>query len=1236
METIFFICIILFIIIGLIYNQFNKKENLSVLEKEKEFRKNQKNYYSLKQKKFYEKNCDVSNFVQLDNISKKLVPTGSCESFSNIKEGFSYGDFDGEIPLYQKRLDTMSTSASSVHPPSGETQYEEKTEVDCEQYNIALQKLDLDDAGEVQNFFSRLKIVNTDLINGKGCGYCYNEDDTGNPGKILYGDKLGPVPIAGMKPTCKTWLAPGEIDDGGGYAGKSNKWRSMDDPDGPLKFGGNQGIVDDAIKLHEQQICSTVKNCSDLTGPKSICGWCYMGRKGDGTGEGMVALEVDGEKTGETKYMDDYCPWPGETIADGFDDVKRKMTKNDKNDNYIWTGPNDDSVWLKKASKDVMDDNNVDTVFRNYKSAKESEKDRWKNKKAFAIAVSNARDIREADDKIYNITKQIEAIERIHKKSNPDFKTWKNAADTEDTDKLMKYEQGTDDNNMFLWKCNDNNLAELSSDVSNNKNIFFLNSYYELTDEQKIAFNALREAHSFYKKCNNNMKIMGKTVTSRQVAKCLDFQTELNKTENIHFKKIFMNIDLNSGCVENCNGTCSLYTFDDLKNNLYASNTDNSNNNLGDKISQAFRKIPFNTNNLGVDMDIETNGAITSIEDVLVDWVINKSRYQHQTDWVNSVNWKKGMRKLWRLFIDNVKKNNPAAFREDITLSKKIVLNNDSPALNNQTNIGRLKGSGYETPELKTWRNPQIGGITGSRLMLSNDECSKLEENFPCFVNWMGRKDISGNMPGNVGYDNTKPLGHNDACYDEMWKNYTIGKSEMNAKYVERYDRQAHSNACSEFSDPSAVGLTDGQKFRGAMSKQYNFDNDTCGNLIKYTIEPWDKDTIPNVRVGIGNIRKTADEGPQYQAIYDNEQYTGNSHGAQIRGSSKIMAMACYNDLPRLKDNTSTATGSTEGVKSNYDTMPFSCDDRFIKENKSSIDVNDTLRPKECTDHFWEKNTDIYNIEDTENRPITKLDSKYTPLNDNSWGNVWGMENLPHSDFADKIHYKKGEPSSLEQEGFTNQELNKNLHDMSTYVKNFRNKPTPTLGQYDKYLYYKRLVYGVVDNDDMIWKDLKPSVKISDVSGADDIINNPDDTKPWVKMCWGDFKNAMKRKHSNNISLLPTGNIELLDDDLYDIIKGKQNLTLKKILGEEINYEEGDGEITEQMYNRDWFPFWRFFEGDDGKKYYELSEYNKEEKAQRKKIRDADETMKTNYKFYKIGDNADDYFKGGKLNMKNI
>ena len=47
------------------------------------------------------------------------------------------------------------------------------------------------------------------------------------------------------------------------------KFRCYHDP-GKMEFGGNQGVVNDSIKIHEQQICSKVRGCDDLNHEKNI------------------------------------------------------------------------------------------------------------------------------------------------------------------------------------------------------------------------------------------------------------------------------------------------------------------------------------------------------------------------------------------------------------------------------------------------------------------------------------------------------------------------------------------------------------------------------------------------------------------------------------------------------------------------------------------------------------------------------------------------------------------------------------------------------------------------------------------------------------------------------------------------------------------------------------------------------------------------------------------------------
>ena len=84
------------------------------------------------------------------------------------------------------------------------------------------------------------------------------------------------------------------------------------------------------------------------------------------------------------------------------------------------------------------------------------------------------------------------------------------------------------------------------------------------------------------------------------------------------------------------------------------------------------------------------------------------------------------------------------------------------------------------------WRHSQITSLSGTevikpkgeRLMTKNGECAALEKKFPCFKNWQGTKDSSGNMPQDVGYNLANPMGHSEECYNQLWHTQTMKNFE--------------------------------------------------------------------------------------------------------------------------------------------------------------------------------------------------------------------------------------------------------------------------------------------------------------------------------------------------------------------------------------------------------------------------------------------------------------------------
>ena len=106
-------------------------------------------------------------------------------------------------------------------------------------------------------------------ITANDCGYCWTTD------KILYGDAKGPTADVCPK---KGWVKPG-------------RWAAY--------F---------CQKKKEQAICNEMKDCGDVGGKKSICGWCPSKAKG-------VPKKVTRDGRGfEAKYSEDKCNWKSKAM----------------------------------------------------------------------------------------------------------------------------------------------------------------------------------------------------------------------------------------------------------------------------------------------------------------------------------------------------------------------------------------------------------------------------------------------------------------------------------------------------------------------------------------------------------------------------------------------------------------------------------------------------------------------------------------------------------------------------------------------------------------------------------------------------------------------------------------------------------------------------------------------------------------------------------------------------------
>ena len=256
---------ILVLVIFMCIIQLFFRDGFSVLNQEK-FRRDNINYYYDKFIMFptdgRERSCKV-----LGESKKKLKESKLCEGYTKLKN----------------------------------TDYDDKIER-CKVVN------------DIEDWRLRIDRIPTDLIDGeKGCGFCFDNK------QVMYGDSNGPFVNIGKK-VCNNWIKPGKFGKGGSdknknlFASYPNPIRAFVDMFRPKV---NKGVKYDTQKMYEQELCKSIANCGQTNkylkeDGTPLCGWCLMGRKGDGNGEGMVIRGGRWYRSNEPKYDDDYCPWPRE------------------------------------------------------------------------------------------------------------------------------------------------------------------------------------------------------------------------------------------------------------------------------------------------------------------------------------------------------------------------------------------------------------------------------------------------------------------------------------------------------------------------------------------------------------------------------------------------------------------------------------------------------------------------------------------------------------------------------------------------------------------------------------------------------------------------------------------------------------------------------------------------------------------------------------------------------------
>lgn len=299
------------------------RENYSIID-QKKFRKNLVDYYS---KKYIDAPSD-GNEVK-------------CKIFNNRKKNGLY------VSLENKKICEGFTPIESTE------MYEKVNK--CEIVN----NISIGNDWKASDWRTRIARIPKDTIEisdregGKkkvGCGFCYDNK------KILFGDDNGPFDSKYSPALCENWIRPGQDEARniakGGTTHKKNLFAKNYPFPKDVDSGGLKGIQNDAVKIHEQELCSKMKNCSDQKyrheDGTALCGWCSFGRMGDGTGVGMVRKGGNGADQNETKYSDDYCVWPRELDEEG---KKTKHWGQEKNNNVekskefkIWTDSSNTKV----------------------------------------------------------------------------------------------------------------------------------------------------------------------------------------------------------------------------------------------------------------------------------------------------------------------------------------------------------------------------------------------------------------------------------------------------------------------------------------------------------------------------------------------------------------------------------------------------------------------------------------------------------------------------------------------------------------------------------------------------------------------------------------------------------------------------------------------------------------------------------------------------------------------------
>ena len=315
------------------------------------------------------------------------------------------------------------------------------------------------------------------------------------------------------------------------------------------------------------------------------------------------------------------------------------------------------------------------------------------------------------------------------------------------------------------------------------------------------------------------------------------------------------------------------------------------------------------------------------------------------------------------------------------------------------------------------------------------------------------------------------------------------------------------------------------------------------------TFTLWDKTFIPTVESAVQKIPERMAISKQYNANYPDKAgiwKTKNSKGWFLQNmfSALLNSKACKNIEPEP------------------------CDDKY-----RSSEYN-FFRPKDCIDEIIVNNIPgKYLVNNT----ILKTDPRYKPGDDTTYKYYWPVKNDPiwregiHFDWSND-EYKKRLLEKWEEVGKIQEcKTNGNVNEM-----------------YDKALVAVKYLLGTEKKD----------MDIIEKLGAKLWEDNDDNTnKPWVKMCWEDFRKELKTMWGNddtsfinkkgqiNITKYPNI-IDLIKDDskFYHRVLSYEDESTRSIIPVELTELGEQTYITKQNYEHKYFPFWRLWKNET--KYY--------------------------------------------------